>query len=63
MKAPVETIMIMITATVCLILILVALNPWITGKSLSDAKAEMMVGILIALIAIISMYIGRRGGK
>jgi len=52
----------MITATVCLILILVAMNPLITGKSLSDSKAEMMVGLVITLIAIISMYIGRRGG-
>jgi len=59
----VEKIILMITATVCLILTLVAINPLLTGKPLSDSKAEMMVGILVALIAIISMYIGRRGGR
>jgi len=60
---PVDKIIIMITATVCLILILAAINPLITGKSLSDSKAEIMAGIVISLVAIISMYIGRRGGK
>jgi len=59
----VEKLLIMITATVCLILILSAVAPLITGKPLTDTKAKMLVGVIGSLVAIISMYIGRRGGR
>ena len=59
----VEKLLFMITVTVCLILILAAITPLITGKPLTDTKAKMLVGVVGSLVAIISMYIGRRGGK
>jgi len=59
----VERIIFMITGTVCFILILSAVTPLITGKPLTDTKAKMLVGVVGSLVAIISMYIGRRGGK
>jgi len=59
----VEKLLIMITATVCFILILAAITPLVTGKPLTDTKAKMLVGVIGSLVAIISMYIGRRGGK
>ena len=59
----VEKLLFMITFTVCLILILAAITPLITGKPLTDTKAKMLVGVVGSLVAIISMYIGRRGGK
>ena len=59
----VEKIILMITATVCLILIVSSIGPLITGKSLTETKAKMLVGVVGSLVAIISMYIGRRGGR
>ena len=61
-KSTVEIIMIMITATVCFILISASVVPAITGKPLSETKAKMLVGMVGSLIAIISMHIGRKGG-
>ena len=62
MRPTVEIIMIMITVTVCFILISASIAPVITGKPLSETKAKMLVGMVGSLIAIISMHIGRRGG-
>ncbi len=60
----VDIIMIMITGTVCLILVMAAVSPLITGKPLTDIKSKMLVGVLGSLVSIISFYIGRRiGGR
>lgn len=59
----VEKIIFMLTVTVCLILVLASVSPLITGKPLTDTKAKMLVGVVGSLVAIISMYIGRRGGR
>jgi len=59
----VEKIILMITGTVCLILILSSVGPLITGRALTETKAKMLVGVIGSLVAIISMYIGRRGGR
>ena len=61
-KSTVEIIMIMITGTVCFILISASIAPLVTGRQLSEVKAKMLVGMVGSLIAIISMHIGRRGG-
>jgi len=52
--------MLMLTGTVCLIVILVSLSPVITGKQLSETKAKMMVGVIGSMISIISMYVGAK---
>ena len=62
MRSTVEIIMIMITGTVCFILISASIAPLITGKQLSETKAKMLVGMVGSLVAIISMHIGRKGG-
>ena len=58
----VDIIIIMLSATVCLIMIMAAISPLITGKPLTDIKAKMLVGVLGSIVSIISFYIGRRIG-
>ena len=60
MRNNLNIIMLMLTGTVCLILILVSLSPVITGKQLSETKAKMMVGVIGSMISIISMYVGAK---
>lgn len=59
----VDKIMIMLAGTVCFILISASISPFITGKQLTETKVKMLVGIIGSLVAIISMYIGRKGGQ
>lgn len=60
MRNNLNVIILMLTGTVCLILILVTLSPVITGKQMSETKAKMMVGVIGSMISIISMYVGAK---
>jgi len=55
-----NVVMLMLTGTVCGVVVLVAFSPLITGKALSETKAKMMVGIITSMISIISMYVGAK---
>ena len=60
MMASVDKIMLMLTGTVCLVVIAVSFIPIITGNQLSETKAKMMAVIVTSMISIISMYIGAK---
>lgn len=60
MSSTLSIVILMLTGTVCAILIMVAISPLITGKALSETKAKMMVGIVGSMISIISMYVGAK---
>jgi len=58
----VNRLVFIITVTICLVVLLASVSPLITGRPLNDNKSKMLVGIVASLVAIVSMYIGRRGG-
>jgi hypothetical protein len=57
---PIDIIVIILTVSVCLILVSSVMRPLITGASLSSDKAEMVAALVYACIAIISMYVGSK---
>jgi len=53
-------VILMLTGTVCVIVLLVAVSPLITGRELTETKAKMMAVIVGSMISIISMYVGAK---
>lgn len=61
-----DYIAIIVTFTVALILLSTVLGPIITGRALSDEKAQLVSNLISSFIAIIGMYVGaklRTGNK
>ena len=58
MWEPIDIIAMLLTVTICLILILSSVAPVITGTSLSEAKAKLLVGLIGSVVSVVSMYIG-----
>jgi hypothetical protein len=57
---PADLIIIIVTISVCLALLLAMLKPLITGEPLSVEKAEMVKIIILTLVALVSVYIGKK---
>lgn len=60
MRNNLNLVMLMLTGTVCAVVFLVSVAPFITGKELSETKAKMMAGIVGSMISIVSMYVGAK---
>ena len=60
----VDIIVLILTICVCMVVIGPAINTAITGESISADKAKIMSGLIVSIIAIISIYVGAklRGG-
>lgn len=56
MKAPVDIIAIILTITISVILIAVIIKDWMKG----DVDQPVVGQVVLALIAIISLYVGNK---
>ena len=57
---PVDWIAIIITGTIALVIIIIVLGSVITGNKMSPDGIKILGDLLIALVAIISMYVGSK---
>ena len=55
-----DKIAVMVTATICIILLVIIVSPVFTGRVLSNEKAQMVSGLISSSIAIIGMYVGAK---
>ena len=55
-----DKIALMVTGTVCLILLVIVVSPIFTGRVLSNEKAQMVSGLISSSVAIIGMYVGAK---
>ena len=56
----VDWIAIIITGTIALVIIIIVLGSVITGNKMSPDGIKILGDLLIALVAIISMYVGSK---
>ena len=54
---PVDYIVGFLAGTICLMLVMSVMKPMISGEPLSDEGAKQVGGIIIAVIAIVSIYV------
>lgn len=57
---PVDFVTGLIAVTVCAVVLLCTLGPVITGRPLTQENAEMLQMMVLTLIALVSVYIGKR---
>jgi hypothetical protein len=57
---PVDVVAALIAITVCSFALLAMLGPVFTGRALTVEKAEMLKIIVLTLIALLSVYIGKK---
>jgi hypothetical protein len=58
-----DKVILIITVTVCLVVVLAVIAPLITGNPNSDAKADMLANVVSSLIAIVSFSLGSNSSK
>ena len=57
---PKDIVIVIITVTICFVLMMVFVSALFTGKELTDEGRKIVSDIIIALIAIISFWIGQK---
>lgn len=60
---PIDVIVLILTCSIAIMLISVILGSLISGKQLTPEGRELMGKIDLALIAIISFYVGNKTSK
>ena len=60
---PIDIVALIITVSICLMLIIVILNAAIRGIPLSIEAATRIENLTIAMIAIVSYYMGKHSDK
>jgi len=60
---PVDKVVIILTATIALILLTVIIGATIRGQPLSETGAKIIGNMSLAMIAIISLYVGSKLNK
>lgn len=58
--SPVDVITAIVVITICSVVILATLAPLITGQPVPIEKAEMIKMIVLTLIALVSVYVGKK---
>jgi multisubunit Na+/H+ antiporter MnhF subunit len=56
----IDKIALIVTVTISFILVTIVLGPFITGRVLSDDKAQIIGNLISAFMAIIGMYVGAK---
>ena len=60
---PIDIIVLILTTSICLMLVIVILGAVIRGEPLTPEGAKIMENLNLAIIAIISFYVGNKTGK
>lgn len=60
---PVDKIVIILTTTIALILLIVIVGATIRGEPLTDTGSKIIGNMSLAMIAIISLYVGSKLNK
>ena len=60
---PVDKIVIILTATIALILLVVIVGATIRGEPLTETGSKIIGNMSLAMIAIISLYVGSKLNK
>ena len=60
---PVDKIVIILTATIALILLVVIIGATIRGEPLTETGSKIIGNMSLAMIAIISLYVGSKLNK
>lgn len=60
MRNSLDRIALIITITVAIILLTVTISPMITGRPLTQEKAELLAELVGAFIVILGMFVGAR---
>lgn len=62
---PVDWIVLIVTIPISVVILVVAIVPAITGKEISETKAELFSDMIKQIIAIVLVYVGYklRGDK
>lgn len=55
---PLDWIICIITASICMTILLGISRAILTGDPLSQPRLELLVGIISSLVSIVSMYVG-----
>ena len=56
--APVDWVVFLMAGTVCAVVVISMLSSALGGHELNNKKAELLAGILLSMLAIVSLYIG-----
>ena len=57
---PVDVIALILASTIAFILVVVILSPLITGNQFSIEKAHIVEKLIMALMAMLALYIGAK---
>ncbi len=60
---PVAVIVAMLTASICLVLFTAVLTPVVTGRDLSEEGSVTIRDMLLAIVAIVSVWVGSQARK
>jgi len=60
---PVDLIALILTSTLAVILISIVLTSLITGEKMSEPGLDIMGKLIMALVALISLYLGSKLNK
>jgi len=55
---PVDTVVLILTVPVAVLIIVATISPIFTGKFLSESKAQLMGDLVKQVIAIVLVYVG-----
>jgi len=58
-----DVILLIITSTVCAILLLTIVSPLITGRVMPEEKARLISNMVLSLVAIIAYRLGQKQSK
>jgi hypothetical protein len=58
-----DRIVLMITATICIVVVTATIGPLITGTPATQEKADLLANLVSSLIAIVSFSLGRDSKK